>query len=85
MLERSIAPFIIREFGSSGIVYDQSAIRCYGSENDLARYNHYYNTNGENREINFVLAVTRKVGCLWIIIPPSGEHIIHHYHKHIHQ
>ncbi len=62
MLERSIAPLIVREFGSSGIVYDLSAIRYYGTENDLARYGHYYHTNGENREINFVLAVTRKGG-----------------------
>ncbi|MCL4448025.1 MAG: hypothetical protein M0Z77_09635 [Thermoplasmatales archaeon] len=62
MLEKSIAPQIIREFGSSGIVYDLSAIRYYGTENDLARYGHYYHLNGENREINFVLAVTRKGG-----------------------
>ncbi|MGC8618880.1 MAG: hypothetical protein ACP5UZ_09175, partial [Thermoplasmata archaeon] len=34
----------------------------YGTENDLARYGHYYYLNGENREINFVLAVTRKGG-----------------------
>ena len=62
MLERSMATDLIREFGSSGIVYDLSAIRYYGSGNDLARYGHYYHINGENREINFVLAVTRKHG-----------------------
>ncbi len=62
ILERSMAADLIREFGSSGIVYDLSAIRYYGSGNDLARYGHYYHVNGENREINFVLAVTRKHG-----------------------
>ena len=60
ILERSMAPSIMRRYGSSGIVYDLSAIRYYGTENDLARYGHYYHINGENREINFVLAVTRK-------------------------
>ena len=60
MLERSMASQIIKEFGSSGLVYDLSAIRYYGTENDLARFGHYYHVNGENREINFVLAVTRK-------------------------
>ena len=59
MLERSMASLIVEEFGSSGLVYDLSAIRYYGTENDLARYGHYYHVNGENREINFVLAVTR--------------------------
>ncbi|MEM4090635.1 MAG: hypothetical protein QXQ46_07820 [Thermoplasmatales archaeon] len=33
MLEMSIAPLIVREFGSSGIVYNLSAIRYYGTEN----------------------------------------------------
>lgn len=62
ILERSMAADLVRKFGSSGIVYDLSAIRDYGSSNDLARYGHYYHVNGENREINFVLAVTRKHG-----------------------
>ena len=62
ILERSMAADLIRGFGSSGIVYDLSAIRYYGSSNDLAKYGHYYHVNGENREINFVLAVTRKRG-----------------------
>ena len=62
MLEKCMAPLIVEEFGSSGIVYDLSAIRYYGTENDLARYGHYYHSNGENREINFVLAVTGKGG-----------------------
>ena len=62
ILERSMAPAIMRKYGSSGIVYDLSAIRYYGTENDLAMYGHYYHLNGENREINFVLAVTRKGG-----------------------
>ncbi|MGC8699342.1 MAG: IS1634 family transposase, partial [Candidatus Acidifodinimicrobium sp.] len=62
ILERSMASDIMRKYGSSGIVYDLSAIRYYGTENDLARYGHYYHLNGENREINFVLAVTRKGG-----------------------
>ncbi len=61
-LERSMAPSLIRKYGSSGIVYDLSAIRYFGTENDLARYGHYYHVNGENREINFALAVTRKGG-----------------------
>ena len=60
MLEKSMASLIIEEFGSSGLVYDLSAVRYYGTENDLAGYGHYYHSNGENREINFVLAVTRK-------------------------
>ena len=62
ILEKSMAKYIMDEFGSSGIVYDLSAIRYYGSSNDLARFGHYYHMNGENREINFVLAVTRKNG-----------------------
>ena len=62
ILERSMAPAIMRKYGSSGIVYDLSAIRYYGTENDLVSYGHYYHLNGENREINFVLAVTRKGG-----------------------
>jgi len=62
MLERSIAPLILREFGSSGIVYDLSAIRYYGNGNNPAKYGHYYHLNGNNREINFLLAVTRKGG-----------------------
>ena len=62
ILEKAMAPDLIMKFGSSGIVYDLSAIRYYGSSNDLARYGHYYHTNGENREINFVLAVTREHG-----------------------
>ena len=60
MLERSMAPMVVKEFGSSGLVYDLSAIRYYGTENDLAKNGHYYHSNNENREINFVLAVTRK-------------------------
>ncbi|EQD67123.1 transposase (IS4), partial [mine drainage metagenome] len=62
MLEKSMAPLIVKEFGSSGLVYDLSAVRYYGTENDLAKYGHYYHSNGENREINFVLAVTRNGG-----------------------
>lgn len=62
ILEKAMAPHIMDEFGSSGIVYDLSAIRYYGSSNDLARFGHYYHMNGENRESNFVLAVTRKHG-----------------------
>ena len=62
MLARSMTSLIIEEFRSSDLVYDLSAIRYYGTENDLAKYGHYYHSNGENREINFVLAVTRKGG-----------------------
>ena len=62
LLQRSISKRIVKEFGSSGIVYDLSAIRYYGKENELARFGHYYHSNGENREINFVLAVTRDSG-----------------------
>ena len=62
VLQKSISKRIVKEFGSSGIVYDLSAIRYYGKENDLAEYGHYYRSNGENREINFVLAVTRDSG-----------------------
>ena len=62
ILERSMAPSIMRRYGSSGIVYDLSAIRYFGTENDLTRYGHYYHINGENREVNFVLAVTRDGG-----------------------
>jgi len=57
MLEKLIAPLILREFGSPGIVYDLSAIRYYGNGNGLARYGHYYHLNEENREINFLLAM----------------------------
>ena len=62
MLEESIEPLILGEFGSPGIVYDLSAIRYYGNGNNLARYGHHYRLNGKNREINFLLAVTRKGG-----------------------
>ena len=62
ILERSMASDLIMKFGSSGIVYDLSAIRYFGESNSLAEYGHYYHINGENREINFVLAVTRKGG-----------------------
>ena len=62
VLQRSISKRIVKEFGSSGIVYDLSAIRYYGKDNDLARFGHYYHSNGENREINFVMAVTRDSG-----------------------
>ena len=73
ILEKSMAKYIIDEFGSSGIVYDLSAIRYYGSYNDLAQYGHYYHMNGENREINFVLAVTRKHGIPVHDRPMSGN------------
>ena len=62
ILERSISGRIVKSYGSHGIVYDLSAVKYYGSSNDLARYGHYYHTNGGNREINFVLAVTRSGG-----------------------
>ncbi len=62
VLQRSISKRIVKEFGSSGIVYDLSAIRYFGKDNDLAEFGHYYHSNGENREINFVLAVTRDSG-----------------------
>ena len=62
VLQKAISKRIVKEFGSSGIVYDLSAIRYYGKDNDLAEYGHYYHSNGENREINFVLAVTRDSG-----------------------
>ena len=62
VLQRSISKRIVKEYGSSGIVYDLSAIRYYGKNNDLAEYGHYYHSNGENREINFVMAVTRDSG-----------------------
>jgi len=62
LLQRSISKRIVKEFGSSGIVYDLSAIRYYGKNNELAEFGHYYHSNGENREINFVMAVTRDSG-----------------------
>ena len=62
ILERSLSGRIVKSFGSSGIVYDLSAIRYFGSENDLAGYGHYYHSNGGKKEINFVLAVTRDHG-----------------------
>lgn len=62
ILERSISKRIEKAFGSHGIVYDLSAVKYYGSGNDLATYGHYYQANGGNREINFVLAVTMKGG-----------------------
>ena len=52
----------MKSFGPSGIVYDLSAIQYFGSCNDLARYAHYYHSNGGNKEITFVLAVTRDHG-----------------------
>ena len=62
ILEHSLSQRIVKSFGSSGIVYDLSAIRYFGSCNDLAGYGHYYHSNGGNKEINFVLAVTRDHG-----------------------
>ena len=37
IMEKSMAVYVTDEFGSSGIVYDLSAIRYYGSYNDLAQ------------------------------------------------
>jgi len=62
ILQRSMSERIVKSFGSSGIVYDLSAIKYYGSENMLSEYGHYYHSNGENKEINFVMAVTRDSG-----------------------
>ena len=62
ILELAISGRIVKAYGSRGIVYDLSAVRYIGSENDLAMYGHYYHTNGGNKEINFVLAVTRTGG-----------------------
>ncbi len=62
ILEKSVSGRIARFYGSHGIVYDLSAVRYLGSENDLSRYGHYYSTNGGHKEINFVLAVTRTGG-----------------------
>ena len=62
ILEHSLSQRIVKSFGSSGIVYDLSAIRYFGSCNDLAGYGHYYPYNSSNKEINFVLAVTRDHG-----------------------
>ena len=59
ILERSLSARIVKSFGSSGIVYGLSAIRYFGSCNDLAGYGHYYHSNGGKKEINFVLAVTK--------------------------
>ncbi|MEM3859122.1 MAG: hypothetical protein QW478_06905 [Candidatus Micrarchaeaceae archaeon] len=69
-LEKAISSDLIMWFGSSGIVYELLAIWYYGTEDDLARYGHYYRTNGENGEINFVLSVTRKGGTLVHHPPP---------------
>ena len=52
----------MKSFGSPGIVYDLSAIQYFGSCNDLAGYAHYYHSNYGNKEITFVLAVTRDHG-----------------------
>ena len=62
MLERSLSGRIVKSFGSSGIVYDLSAIRYFGSCNDLPGYGHYYPYNNSKKEVNFVLAVTRDHG-----------------------
>ena len=62
MMECSVSGRIVKSFGFGGIVYDLSAIRYYGSGNELAKYGHYYHSNGGNKEINFVLAVTRDHG-----------------------
>ena len=62
IMERSISRRIVKSFGKDGIVYDLSAVKYYGNGNDLAKYGHYYHSNGGNREINFVLAVTRDHG-----------------------
>jgi len=62
ILDRVVSERIIKAYGSQGIVYDLSALSYTGSKNDPAMYGHYYHTNGGNREINFVLAVTRTGG-----------------------
>ena len=62
ILERSPSGRIVKSIGSSEIVYDLSAIRYFGSCNDLAGYGHYYHSNGGKKENNFVLAVTRDHG-----------------------
>ena len=62
ILERSPSGRIVKSIGSSENVYDLSAIRYFGSCNDLAGYGHYYHSNCGKKEINFVLAVTRDHG-----------------------
>ncbi len=62
ILQGSVSRHVVRSFGSSGIVYDLSVIRYYGLENMLSEYGHYYHSNGGNKEINFVMAVTRDSG-----------------------
>ncbi len=62
ILESSISKRIVESYGKSGIVYDLSAVKYYGISNELARYGHYYSANGNNKEVNFVLAVTRNSG-----------------------
>jgi hypothetical protein len=62
ILEYSLSGRIVKFFGSFGILYDLSAIRYFGSCNDLAGYGHYYPYNSSKKEINFVLAVTRDHG-----------------------
>ena len=42
ILEHSLSQRILKPLGSSGIVYDLSAIRYFGSCNNLAGYGHYY-------------------------------------------
>jgi hypothetical protein len=49
---------VLQKAISKRIVYDPSAIRYYGKDTDLAEYSHYYDSSKENREINFILAVT---------------------------
>ncbi|MEM0135105.1 MAG: hypothetical protein QXU18_07765 [Thermoplasmatales archaeon] len=53
---------MVKSFGKDGIVCDLSAVKYYGSGNDLAKYGHCYHSNGGNREINFVMAVTQAAG-----------------------
>jgi hypothetical protein len=62
ILEKSMAKYILGESGSLGIVCDLIAVKHCGSGKGLAWYGHYYRTDGENREINFGSAVTRKHG-----------------------
>ena len=48
MLEHSLSRRMVKYFGFSGIVYDLSAVRYFGPQNDLAGYGHYYHFNSGN-------------------------------------
>lgn len=62
MLEQEIVELTKSKYEneSSTLVYDLTGIKFYGKSNNFARYGHEYKKNGYQRQINLLLAITKK-------------------------